>query len=256
MLNVEGLRSRYGRIEVLHGIDLAVNSGEIVTVVGANGAGKTTLLRCLSGVQPVTGGSDHLPRRELHRRPRLQAPRPRPRPVARGPADLHQPDGRGEPPPRRLPLHRRPGGEGHGERLRHVPDPQGEAQPRRRRPLRRPAADARHRPRADGPALVPAPRRAVDGPRADHRRADLRRGEEHAGARRHRPPRRAERLRRAQDRRPRLRPRDRPRHHGRPGRRSSSPTRASAKPTWGSDHARQPSPARAASPSSPSTTRR
>ncbi len=57
MLNVEALRSRYGRIEVLHGIDLAVNSGEIVTVVGANGAGKTTLLRCLSGVQPVSGGS-------------------------------------------------------------------------------------------------------------------------------------------------------------------------------------------------------
>ncbi|MCB1403216.1 MAG: ATP-binding cassette domain-containing protein, partial [Rhodobacteraceae bacterium] len=47
MLSVQGLRSRYGRIEVLHGIDLAVNSGEIVTVVGANGAGKTTLLRCL-----------------------------------------------------------------------------------------------------------------------------------------------------------------------------------------------------------------
>ncbi len=57
MLTVEGLRSRYGRIEVLHGIDLRVDSGEIVTVVGANGAGKTTLLHCLSGVQPVTGGS-------------------------------------------------------------------------------------------------------------------------------------------------------------------------------------------------------
>lgn len=57
MLTVEGLRSRYGRIEVLHGIDLTVNSGEIVTVVGANGAGKTTLLRCLSGVQPVSGGA-------------------------------------------------------------------------------------------------------------------------------------------------------------------------------------------------------
>ncbi|WP_149140074.1 ABC transporter ATP-binding protein [Gemmobacter caeruleus] len=57
MLTVEGLRSRYGRIEVLHGIDLHVDSGEIVTVVGANGAGKTTLLRCLSGVQPVTGGA-------------------------------------------------------------------------------------------------------------------------------------------------------------------------------------------------------
>lgn len=57
MLTIEGLRSRYGRIEVLHGIGLHVDSGQIVTVVGANGAGKTTLLRCLSGVQPVTAGS-------------------------------------------------------------------------------------------------------------------------------------------------------------------------------------------------------
>ena len=57
MLTVEGLRSRYGRIEVLHGIDLNVQSGEIVTVVGANGAGKTTLLKCLSGTQPVSGGT-------------------------------------------------------------------------------------------------------------------------------------------------------------------------------------------------------
>ena len=57
MLLVEGLRARYGRIEVLHGIDLAVNSGEIVTIIGANGAGKTTLLRCLSGVHPLAGGT-------------------------------------------------------------------------------------------------------------------------------------------------------------------------------------------------------
>ncbi len=57
MLTVEGLRSRYGRIEVLHGVDLEVGSGEIVTVVGANGAGKTTLLRCLSGVQPASAGT-------------------------------------------------------------------------------------------------------------------------------------------------------------------------------------------------------
>lgn len=57
MLLVEGLRARYGRIEVLHGIDLSVNSGEIVTVIGANGAGKTTLLRCLSGVHPLAGGT-------------------------------------------------------------------------------------------------------------------------------------------------------------------------------------------------------
>ena len=57
MLSVENLRSRYGRIEVLHGVDLEVRSGEIVTVLGANGAGKTTLLRCISGVQPISGGN-------------------------------------------------------------------------------------------------------------------------------------------------------------------------------------------------------
>ena len=57
MLSVKGLHSRYGRIEALHGVDLEVKSGEIVTVVGANGAGKTTLLRCLSGVQPASAGS-------------------------------------------------------------------------------------------------------------------------------------------------------------------------------------------------------
>ena len=56
MLNVEGLRSRYGRIEVLHGIDLAVNSGEIVTVVGANGAGKTSLVRAIAGMLRPSGG--------------------------------------------------------------------------------------------------------------------------------------------------------------------------------------------------------
>ncbi|AUM73466.1 ABC transporter ATP-binding protein [Paracoccus jeotgali] len=57
MLEISELRSRYGRIEVLHGINLNVQSGEIVTVVGANGAGKTTLLRCISGTQPVSAGS-------------------------------------------------------------------------------------------------------------------------------------------------------------------------------------------------------
>lgn len=74
MLTVEGLRSRYGRIEVLHGIDLTVQSGEIVTVVGANGAGKTTLLKCLSGTQPVSGGTitfrgESLTGLPAHRRP-------------------------------------------------------------------------------------------------------------------------------------------------------------------------------------------
>jgi branched-chain amino acid transport system ATP-binding protein len=55
MLDITGLESRYGRIPVLHGIDLAVRAGELVALVGGNGAGKTTLLRAISGVQPSSG---------------------------------------------------------------------------------------------------------------------------------------------------------------------------------------------------------
>ena len=57
MLDIDSLRSRYGRIEVLHGASLSVAAGEIVTLVGSNGAGKTTLLHAISGIQPVSGGA-------------------------------------------------------------------------------------------------------------------------------------------------------------------------------------------------------
>jgi branched-chain amino acid transport system ATP-binding protein len=50
ILSVHGLEVGYGTIPALHGIDLDVQKGEIVTLIGANGAGKTTTLRTISGL--------------------------------------------------------------------------------------------------------------------------------------------------------------------------------------------------------------
>ena len=57
MLVLSGVRASYGRIEVLHGLDLTVGDGEIVTVIGANGSGKSTLLKAISGMVKVSKGS-------------------------------------------------------------------------------------------------------------------------------------------------------------------------------------------------------
>ncbi len=54
-LKIEGLHASYGNIQALKGIDLEVNKGEVVSIVGANGAGKTTLLTCISGLMPYRG---------------------------------------------------------------------------------------------------------------------------------------------------------------------------------------------------------
>lgn len=57
LLEIRGLVSGYGRVPVLHGVDLEVEQGELVTVIGSNGAGKSTLLRTISGVNPAFAGS-------------------------------------------------------------------------------------------------------------------------------------------------------------------------------------------------------
>ncbi|TDB71532.1 ABC transporter ATP-binding protein [Micromonospora sp. KC723] len=56
LLEIENLTLAYGRIEALHSVDLHVDEGEIVALIGANGAGKTTTMRGISGLLPVAGG--------------------------------------------------------------------------------------------------------------------------------------------------------------------------------------------------------
>jgi branched-chain amino acid transport system ATP-binding protein len=57
LLSIEDLRISYGAREVLKGISLSLDEGEIVTVLGANGAGKSTLLQAVCGLVPIAGGS-------------------------------------------------------------------------------------------------------------------------------------------------------------------------------------------------------
>ncbi len=56
MLEVRNLSVRYGAYTALHGVNLTVNSGEIVVLLGANGAGKSSLFRTISGLQRPSGG--------------------------------------------------------------------------------------------------------------------------------------------------------------------------------------------------------
>ena len=56
LLKVEGLTVRYGGVQALNGVDIEVNRGEVVAILGANGAGKTTLVRSLSGLVKKAAG--------------------------------------------------------------------------------------------------------------------------------------------------------------------------------------------------------
>lgn len=56
LLEIRGLSVSYGAIKALHGIDLRIEEGEIVSLLGANGAGKTTTLRAVSRLLPIEGG--------------------------------------------------------------------------------------------------------------------------------------------------------------------------------------------------------
>jgi branched-chain amino acid transport system ATP-binding protein len=86
LLRLEALSVSYGPIKALHGIDLHIQEGEIVSLLGANGAGKSTTLRAISGMLPPEGGDIQFHGRSLKQVPAHQR-------VALGIA--HVPEGRG-----------------------------------------------------------------------------------------------------------------------------------------------------------------
>jgi polar amino acid transport system ATP-binding protein len=55
-LVIDGVHKRFGRLEVLRGIDLTVAEHEVVCLIGASGSGKSTLLRCVNLIEPVSAG--------------------------------------------------------------------------------------------------------------------------------------------------------------------------------------------------------
>jgi branched-chain amino acid transport system ATP-binding protein len=69
LLELAGIHSFYGHVEALKGIDLAVEEGEIVTLIGANGAGKSTLLMTICGRPRAAQGSINFQGRDITRMP-------------------------------------------------------------------------------------------------------------------------------------------------------------------------------------------
>ena len=56
IIKVKGLKKTFGELEVLKGIDLTVNRGDVIAVLGSSGSGKTTLLRCLNFLERADEG--------------------------------------------------------------------------------------------------------------------------------------------------------------------------------------------------------
>lgn len=69
LLQIAGLTAHYGDFQALFGVDLTLDAGQTVAIIGANGAGKTTLMRAVTGVARVTAGTVTLGGHEITRQP-------------------------------------------------------------------------------------------------------------------------------------------------------------------------------------------
>src|SRR5260221_4515936 len=77
MLEVRGVATFYGAIQALHGVDLDVAKGKIVTLIGANGAGKSTLLMTICGTPRAGAGTIRLEGEDISHLPTHEIVRPR-----------------------------------------------------------------------------------------------------------------------------------------------------------------------------------
>ena len=66
LLEVDGIRAAYDRVDVLHGVSLAVAPGSITCILGANGAGKSTLIRAILGLTPPHTGAIRFEGQPIH----------------------------------------------------------------------------------------------------------------------------------------------------------------------------------------------
>ena len=66
LLSVRGVKTFYGNIVALRGVDVDVHAGQIVALIGANGAGKSTLMMTICGNPARARRDDHLPGRGHH----------------------------------------------------------------------------------------------------------------------------------------------------------------------------------------------
>ena len=72
LLEISGVHTFYGHIEALHGVDITIRKGEIVTLIGANGAGKSTLLMTICGTPQARMGAIRFDGTDITRLPTFE----------------------------------------------------------------------------------------------------------------------------------------------------------------------------------------
>src|SRR5690554_2865725 len=66
MIKINNVRKSFGDVEVLKGITLEVQQGEVLSVIGASGSGKSTLLYCINGLEPIQSGTIEVDGMSVH----------------------------------------------------------------------------------------------------------------------------------------------------------------------------------------------